>query len=38
MFHSLRTRNRIRNLPSATSAVRSSWIAWMASVVVTRPR
>lgn len=36
MFHSLRTRNRIRNLPSATSRVHTSWIAWMASVVVTR--
>lgn len=29
-------RNRIRNLPSATPAVRSSMLAFAASVVVTR--
>lgn len=36
MFYKTRTTRRLRNLPSATVAVRSSWIAWMASVVVTR--
>lgn len=35
MFHSLRTRNRIRNLPSATVACRHHTIAWIASLVIT---
>ena len=31
-----RTTQRIRALPSATPRVHVSWIAWVASVVVTR--
>lgn len=36
MFYRLQVRDRIRNLPSATVAVRTSYLAWTASVVVTR--
>ena len=36
-LQSLRIRKRIRNLPSATVAVKVSYLAWVASVAVTRP-
>lgn len=37
MFHTMRTRNRIRNLPSATAACRYHTIAWVASLVIIKP-
>lgn len=36
MTYRSRTNQRLRSLPSATLAVRTSWIAWVASLAVTR--
>jgi len=36
MFYKSRMRRRFRRLPSATEACRYQFIAWVASVVVTR--